>query len=77
MENGDNKEKVDLTPYERQINQLVDEAIDCVAGKFVDVWGQDPQQVKEYNKVYHQIQDYLVEKWTKEKQAREMKKQES
>lgn len=65
--------KVDLSKYERQIDQLVDEAIDCVAGKFVDVWGQDPQQVKDYNEVYHQIQDYLVEKWSKEKREREMK----
>lgn len=63
-------EKVDLTNYERQIDQLVDEAIDCVASKFVDACGQDPQQISDYNKVYHQIQDYLVEKWTKEKHDR-------
>ena len=65
-------EKVDLTNYERQIDQLVDEAIDCVASKFVDACGQDPQQISDYNKVYHQIQDYLVEKWTKEKHDRVM-----
>lgn len=65
-------EKVDLTNYERQIDQLVDEAIDCVASKFVDACGQDPQQISDYNKVYHQIQDYLVEKWTKEKRERLM-----
>lgn len=66
--------KIDLSKYERQIDQLVDEAIDCVTTSALGIKGDiEDSQINDYNEVYHQIQDYLVEKWTKEKREREMK----
>lgn len=66
--------KIDLTKYERQIDQLVDEALDCVTTNALGIKGEvQDSQLNDYNEVYHQIQDYLAEKWTKEKHEREMK----
>lgn len=66
--------KIDLTKYERQIDQLVDEAIDCVTTNALGIKGDiEDSQIKDYNEVYQQIQDYLAEKWHKAKVEREMK----
>lgn len=66
--------KIDLAKYERQIDQLVDEAIDCVTTNALGIKGDiEDSQIKDYNEVYQQIQDYLAEKWYKAKVEREMK----
>lgn len=66
--------KIDLTKYERQIDQLVDEAIDCVTTSALGIKGDvEDSQINDYNEVYQQIQDYLTEKWHKAKVEREMK----
>ena len=66
--------KSDLAKYERQIDQLVDEAIDCVTTNALGIKGDiEDSQIKDYNEVYQQIQDYLAEKWHKAKVEREMK----
>lgn len=66
--------KIDLAKYEQQIDQLVDEAIDCVTTNALGIKSDiEDSQIKDYNEVYQQIQDYLAEKWHKAKVEREMK----
>ena len=69
-------EKVDLKDYEHQINDLVDYAIDTVTDNVLTHLGIGDgcgPVIEEYNKVYEQIQDYLIEKWKKEKHDRLLK----
>jgi len=67
----------DLKPYERQINQLIDEAIDCVTDSIITKEGfqrESTEGNRRYLQVYADIQLYVANKINEDLRERRIKK---
>ena len=67
----------DLKPYERQIDQLIDEAIDCVTDSIITKEGfqrESTEGNRRYLQVYADIQLYVANKINEDLRERRIKK---
>lgn len=67
----------DLKPHERQIDQLIDEAIDCVAGNVLASEGLHPESSvgqRRYLEIYADIQSYIGNKINEDFRKRRVQK---
>ena len=61
--------KIYFEKYEKRLNSLVNDSIDCIADSILTDMGireEDDPNYNKYYEVYSEIQKHLIEKWTEE-----------